>query len=190
MSVNLFFHKMELDFAFSILESLYSKPIAIPSISCTGLIPAASRPFLYPCSTTRKARPVQVTVKPLKGTPFALQIDALDSIQSLKISCGNATQASQKGMRLLLAGKSLVDSKTLFDYGVTESCVISLMTLGSTPIEEIIPEPAQRKETAVENQMDDEVFWAKIKSVLDCRFTMEQSTKIIGSWKQNLGSLL
>ncbi|KAJ3337236.1 hypothetical protein HDU91_001532 [Kappamyces sp. JEL0680] len=174
----------------ALLLQLSHLPVSIPKLPHPpSVLPPSSRPFLPPA---------RVSVKPLKGSPFKTEVDALDTIHQLKSKLqallANGTLPQQ--MRLLLGGKTLSDTRTLLDYGVGDSCLVTLAIIGSAPETTTIV-PAVHQLSAEEKQslpetslLDDDIFWAKIKTLLDGRFSSDQSSALLQEWKNSASQFM
>ncbi len=131
----------------------------------------------------------------MKGESFQLEsVDALDHIYQLKQSISEKTGVDPTSQRLLIGGKALLDYRCLLDYQVKDSCTISLFVQqvaaqsGTAAQEPVLPQPVPIAEVKQNNEepIDMDVFWAKIRTVLDSRFTSEVSMAILSDWKQSI----
>ncbi|CAH1762672.1 8994_t:CDS:2 [Entrophospora sp. SA101] len=72
--------------------------------------------------------PIQVSVKSLKGNlTHNVQINNSETIYNLKEKLQKITSFTPSNQRLILKGKALIDTKTLFEHGITNGTVVHLV---------------------------------------------------------------
>ncbi|KAJ3312912.1 hypothetical protein HDV04_002569 [Boothiomyces sp. JEL0838] len=157
-----------------ILKEIYTHQLQLPSVYTVETVSPVSSPFLL---KPRAPKMIALNIKPLKGlAPFTIEADLLESITEVKLRISSASGVSVANQRLLLSGKGLSDLKTLFDYSIKPGATLHLSVKQEEgAVEEPVP-TAQQKESAPSN-IDSQVFWSRIKTVLDSKYTSEVSEK-------------
>lgn len=183
-----------LEYSRALYERLESMPSNRASCYLTASCPIPSRPILF--NLTAKGSPFNVTVKPLKGESFSISVkDSLDAILLFKLEIQKVLNVEPQSQRLLLSGKTLNDYKTWADYGINgKDCMVNLAVLGAVQQAKNAEEsdqptksksaekPSEEKDQSDANVLDD-LFWAKIKSIVDTKFDGVESERVLTLWK-------
>nr|CAG8545332.1 5009_t:CDS:2 [Entrophospora candida]CAG8553637.1 5667_t:CDS:2 [Entrophospora candida] len=142
----------ETSFVSQFLETLSARQVKYP------------KDFSPPAQTHT---PIQVIVKSLKGNlTHTVQIKNSETIYNLKEKLQKITSFTPLNQRLILKGKALIDTKTLFEYGITNDTVIHLVHKpGSTTGGEISKNDSQLSNSGI-NKIKDSQFWISLQKLL------------------------
>ncbi|KAH6585888.1 hypothetical protein BASA50_000834 [Batrachochytrium salamandrivorans] len=194
------------EFAISFVRQLSQRSATLgSSVPASTHIPPASRPKLIVIPQQKvlditASHQVQIVVKELKSgnPPLELTLSRLDPINELRRLVALSSSVPVSAQRLVLAGKALVSTKTLLDYGVKKQVTVHLArkpgtegaavkqasTLIIPPAESPSEVPSSLKNpdaltgeatqeslsNAEEQQSDTNHFWSSIKELLDSEF--------------------
>ncbi|KAJ3274302.1 hypothetical protein HDV01_003146 [Terramyces sp. JEL0728] len=158
-----------------LLARIYANEPQVPSVYTLEPLGPVSSPFLLKHCT---AKHITVNIKPLKGlAPFTIEADLLETITEVKLKISTATGISIANQRLLQSGKGLGDLKTLFDCNIKPNATLHLSVKQEDSAGEDLVPVSQAKE-ATPSSIDTQVFWSKIKTVLDTKFSRNVSEKV------------
>ncbi|KAJ3318270.1 hypothetical protein HDV06_000713 [Boothiomyces sp. JEL0866] len=158
-----------------LLKDIYAHEPQLPSLYTIETVAPVSSPFLL---KPRAPKLITLNIKPLKGlAPFTIEADLLETIAELKLKISTVSGVAIPNQRLLLSGKGLSDLRTLFDYNIKPNATLHLSVKqdeGAVEEPVVAPQPKEVKQSDIDTQ----VFWSKIKTVLDSKYTSEVSEKV------------
>ena len=70
---------------------------------------------------------MQIYLRTLVGKPHPLEVEATDTIATVKSQVATTYDIPSSFQRMIFAGKELDDSRTLHDYYILKECSISLV---------------------------------------------------------------
>ncbi|KAH6579699.1 hypothetical protein BASA60_003199 [Batrachochytrium salamandrivorans] len=187
------------EFAISFVRQLSQRSATLgSSVPASTHIPPASRPKLIVIPQQKvlditASHQVQIVVKELKSgnPPLELTLSRLDPINELRRLVALSSSVPVSAQRLVLAGKALVSTKTLLDYGVKKQVTVHLARKPGTE-DALTGEATQESlSNAEEQQSDTNHFWSSIKELLDSEFGSSALTeKVLVEWKQSLNAMI
>lgn len=154
----------------TLLDQLVYQPIQPPKAT---QIPEASRPWI---SQLPPKQEIKVTVKILKGETLQLNVNPLDTIESLKDTIQEQTGHQT---RLVYKGKPLVT--TVYDYNLQDKQIHASIK-STTPQQTTVQEPSKpvEKEPILAQPS---AFWSAIQSVVDEHVSPNDRALVIQSFK-------
>jgi hypothetical protein len=110
---------------FTIIGLLQSSPSS--RAVCVDFTPVPIIPFPPPTQPTGVEGRIQVFVKTLTGLTLAFDVAPSDTLQSLKQKIMDRQGVPVSQQRLVFGAKQLADTRTMRDYGITDSSIIHLI---------------------------------------------------------------
>ncbi|GES89752.1 ubiquitin-related domain-containing protein [Rhizophagus clarus] len=190
----------ETKFVTHFLNSLSSRPVRYPQDFAPPLQtrqkPTANALSSKSKKSTGKSRPqevsqnaepaqgipIQVKIKSLKGgQTYTVQLNNSDTVVNLKEKLQPLTSIPINNQRLILKGKALVDTKTLYEYGINNDTTIHLVQKsGSASTSDTITPPAssssalQSLSTTATEKLKDPQFWRALHTFLQGQFSQNK----------------
>ncbi|CAG8452687.1 3180_t:CDS:2 [Funneliformis caledonium] len=140
--------------------------------------------------------PIQVKIKSLKGgQTYTIQLNNSDTILNLKEKLQPLASTSVINQRLILKGKALVDTKTLYEYGINNDTTVhlvqksgtsSISSITSDAIPILTPSSStaqelpkdQKLSTAATEKLKDPRFWHTLRNFLQDQFSQNDADHV------------
>jgi hypothetical protein len=130
--------------------------------------------------------PIQVKIKSLKGGQiYTVQLNNSDTVINLKEKLQPLASIPINNQRLILKGKALVDTKTLYEYGINSDTIIHLVQKSgsasiSSSTSDAISSPVSSSSvqeplsTSATEKLKDSQFWHALHTFLQGQFSQNK----------------